>query len=109
MALADEYAPFFEWVLPDKFVSGADLDPATDLKELRLYCDPVPQSSPLVLTDIVTSWQAPVGFFPAGEYTCKFTTVAIDAKGGGEAEFSNTQTFTVTPDKPMPTVIFKVS
>lgn len=106
LAWSSEYAPLFQWTPPSEFVSGAPLDPLTDLSEYRLYCPVGPTVPTQTLSNTNNSFQAPFGMFPSGDYECHMT--AVDTIGS-ESVASNTKLFTVTPDRPGPIVIFEVN
>lgn len=104
VALTDDiYAPRFTWEPPTEFVSGHRLDPAVDLVEFRLYCTPQLDGAPIVLEHTDAEWQAPNRLFPPGDYACYMTSLATT---GIESDPSNTAEFTVSPDRPRPTVLF---
>ncbi len=105
-ANANEFAPRFSWAPPTEFESNTPLDPLTDLSEYRLYCTPSPQTPTRTLPNTDNEWQAPIGFFAPGTYTCHMTSVGMN---GQESTESSVETFTVTPDKPGPLVIFEVN
>lgn len=106
MAFASEFAPFFQWTGPTEFVSGAPLDPLTDLSEYRLYCPSGPTVPTQTIPNTDNSFQAPGGMFPPGTYTCHMTAVDL---AGDESVPSNDKTFTVLADRPGPIVIFEVN
>lgn len=106
MAWPSEYAPFFTWTGPTTFVSGAALDPLTDLSEYRLYCPSGPTVPTQTLPNTNNSFQPPTGMFPPGDYSCHMTAVALD---GSESDPSPTTQFTVVADRPGPVVIFEVN
>jgi len=105
MAWSSEYAPFFEWTGPTQFVSGRSLNPATDLKEYRLYCPVGPSVATQTLPNTDNSFQAPFGMFPIGDYECHMTSVDLE---DNESDPSNTKVFTVNSDKPA-ILIFEVN
>ena len=105
LALADlPYQPTLRWEGPTEWVSGAPLDPATDLLEYRLYCEGFEGTTETFPAD-GNEWTAPPRVFAAGEHTCYMTAVALD---GSESDPSNTRTFEVATDRPAPMVIFEV-
>jgi len=106
VAMASEYAPEFCWDGPIAFVSGAPLDPLTDLSEYRLYCPSGPTVPTQTLPNEDNCFQAPTGMFPPGDYTCHMTAVGLN---GEESDPSNDKTFTVVADRPGPIVIFEVN
>ncbi len=106
-AVANEFAPFFQWTGPDEFESGQLLDPLTDLSEYRLYCTPAIPAQTMPNTD--NSWQAPFGLFPPGDYDCHMTAVGLVALGSRESAESNNKLFTVVADRPGPVVTFEVN
>jgi len=106
MVIANEFAPLFTWVPPSEFVSGASLDPLTDLSEYRLYCPVGPTVPTQTISNTDNSFQAPPGMFPSGDYECHMTAISV---AGDESTPSNTKLFTVTPDRPGPIVIFEVN
>lgn len=94
----------FNWTNPTQNVDGSAFDPATELAEVRIYCNLSPTAftpeSPGVTSPHTPALVSPGDLttaardFAAGDYTCFATAFSIY---GYESAPSNTVTFTVTP------------
>ncbi len=90
----------FSWTNPTQYTDGTALDPATDLKEIRIYCSKDGQQVPvIVVPSPATNYTATLS---TGTYQCYATAVSVEDQ---ESFASNSVTFTVDPLIPNPPVL----
>ncbi len=90
----------FSWTNPTQYTDGTALDPATDLKEIRIYCSKDGAQVPvIVVSSPATNYTATLS---TGTYQCYATAVSVEDQ---ESFASNSVTFTVDPLIPNPPVL----
>lgn len=90
----------FSWTNPTQYTDGTALDPATDLKEIRIYCSKDGAQVPvIVVPSPATNYTATLS---TGTYQCYATAVSVEDQ---ESFASNSVTFTVDPLIPNPPVL----
>ncbi len=93
------YAPEFTWTPPTRFVSGAVLNPETDLSEYRLYCEEALIATiPAPTLEYLTS----ANELSAGPHSCYLTAVDLALQESGPSGVVN---FIVAADVPEPPVL----
>ena len=98
------FNPEFSWTAPTQYVSGAALDPDTDLHPTdawNFYCDG-DLAPRITLPRSDRAWVTQVGDFAVGSHSCYVT--ATDTEGDESAP-SGTVNFTVEADAPVPPVL----
>ena len=98
------FNPEFLWTAPTEYVSGAPLDPTTDLhatEAFKFYCDGVTEPRITFPRD-AREWVTAVGDFSVGSHSCYVTATDLE---GDESAPSGTVNFTVEADAPVPPVL----
>lgn len=103
--LADlPFQPRITWTPPTQYTDNSPLDPLVDLVEYKLDCTG-PVNINLSLSNLLIEYEAPLGQFVAGSYSC---TMAAVATNGGVSANSLPVNFTVDLKVPRPVINFGV-